>query len=99
MGGVYYCIHQTSDACDCKKPKTALFHQAVRGRSVSFGETYFIGDSEEDIEAGKALGCITVLVLSGRATEPDISKFLSKPDVVKKNLLDAAHWIIQQKKF
>lgn len=95
--GVYYCIHQTSDACECKKPKTALFHQALRGRDLEVSDAYFIGDSDEDMQAGENLGCKTVLVLSGKAKKSDLSRFLSKPHAVKADLWEAAQWITGQK--
>lgn len=93
IDGIFYCPHQTSDACDCKKPKTALFKKAVAGRSVDFARAFFVGDSEEDIAAGRALGCRTVLVLSGRTRGEDIAALAIRPDVVKKDLWEAAEWI------
>lgn len=95
--GVYYCIHQTSDQCQCKKPKTALFHDAVRGRDILFESAYFIGDSEEDMQAGEKLGCRKILVLSGRTRPGDVGVFYSKPDFIKSDLMEAARWIIQKK--
>ena len=50
------------------------------------------------MQAGENIGCRTVLVLSGRAQEEDLSRFLVKPQIVKKDLLDAAQWILEVKK-
>ena len=97
LDGVFYCPHQTSDACDCKKPKTTLFKKAVEGRDVEWKETFYVGDSEEDMAAGKALGCKTVLVLSGRTGLDDVKTLRSTPDYVKKDLWEAAEWIIRRK--
>ena len=97
---VFYCFHQTSDGCACKKPKTLLLekaHQAFRG-NTPIKSIYFIGDSREDIEAGLAYGCKTVLVLSGRTKRREIRAFTPKPDAVKKNLEEAAKWILRLKK-
>ncbi len=66
LEGVFYCLHQKSDNCECKKPKIKMFQDALKGRVVDLESVYFIGDSREDVEAGKALGCRTILVLSGR---------------------------------
>lgn len=97
IAGVFYCVHQTSDNCDCKKPKTKLFHDALRGRTVDLKSVYFVGDSIEDIQAGENLGCQKILVLSGRNGESDLKDFPVKPDVVKKDLWEAAQWILQKK--
>ncbi len=94
---VFYCIHQTSDACDCKKPKTALFEKALGGKSARAGYVYLVGDSEEDMQAGKSLGCRTVLVLSGRLAKEEAGSLAAKPDAIKQDLWEAANWIIQEK--
>ncbi|MGH7198652.1 MAG: D-glycero-alpha-D-manno-heptose-1,7-bisphosphate 7-phosphatase [Candidatus Omnitrophota bacterium] len=94
---VFYCTHQQSDDCACKKPKTKLFKKAIRGRKIDLRAAYFIGDSEEDVMAGKGLGCKTVLVLSGRNKRRDVGKFSVKPDFIKKDLWEAARWIIRKK--
>jgi D-glycero-D-manno-heptose 1,7-bisphosphate phosphatase len=93
---VFYCPHQTSDNCECKKPKTELFKQALRGRSVDIASLYMIGDSPADIGAGKTLGCKTILVLSGFTKEGDLATFTPKPDIVKKDLLEAALWLTRR---
>ncbi|MBI3316198.1 MAG: HAD-IIIA family hydrolase [Candidatus Omnitrophica bacterium] len=97
LAGIFYCPHQTSDVCDCKKPRTTLFLKAVAERRVDFSNVYFIGDSEEDILAGKNLGCKTVLVLSGRIPETQTGKLPVQPDFIKQDLWEAAQWITQEK--
>ena len=94
---VHYCVHQKSDACECKKPKTTLFEKALGGRFVSRSEIAMIGDSEEDMEAARRMGFLKVLVLSGRTTVKDLESFAPTPDVVQNNLLDAVQWILQKK--
>ena len=97
LAGVFYCVHQTSDRCECKKPQTLLFRKAVEGRGVDFASAYFVGDSREDMEAGKTLGCKTVLVLSGRTGECDRQTLGVRPHAVKQDLWEAAQWILEKK--
>ena len=97
LRGVFYCVHQTSDACECKKPKTRLFLKALEGRSVDMASVYFVGDSREDMEAGAALGCKTVLVLSGRTGECDRETLGVRPHAVKQDLWEAAQWILEKR--
>lgn len=94
---VYYCPHQTSDHCECKKPKLKLFREALAGRTVDMKRVYFVGDSAEDMEAAKNLGCRGVLVLSGRTTLEDVPGFEPKPETVKKDLGEAVEWILQKR--
>ncbi len=95
LAGVHYCVHQTRDACDCKKPKTALFRKAVEGRPVDWASTCFVGDSLEDVQAGRALGCRSVLVLSGRTSAADVATMPVQPDLVKPDLWEAVEWIVR----
>ena len=97
LAGVFYCEHRTSDDCDCKKPGTRLLEEALKGRRRNDGPMVFVGDSEVDVEAGKNFGCRTVLVLSGRMSRKDVKSLSVKPDFVKKDLWDAANWILKKK--
>ena len=92
----HYCTHQSSDRCACKKPSTLLLETAA-GDKKRLKRAFFIGDSEEDMSAGAAAGCTTVLVLSGRLKRRDAAGLPDPPDAVKKNLLDAVKWILQKK--
>ena len=94
---VHYCVHQKTDHCECKKPKLKLFFEAISGRALDMKQVYFVGDSVEDMEAGKNLGCRTALVLSGRTEESDLRDFPVKPEVIKKDLWEASEWILQKK--
>lgn len=96
IDGVYYCEHRTIDACGCKKPKIGLFDAALAGRNIDLRSTWFIGDSEIDIEAGRNLGCHTLLVLSGRLTEAEVKDLRFKPHAVKKDLWEAVNWILEK---
>ena len=95
---VHYCRHLDQDNCVCRKPKTGLFKQAILGKAVDLSETFFIGDSQRDIEAGKNLGCKTILVLSGHTkTEQEVGDFKFRPDFIAVDLLDAVESVIEKK--
>ncbi len=94
---VHYCRHQTSDACECKKPKIKLFQNAIGDRAIDLNTVCFVGDSLEDIQAGKNLGCKALLVLSGRTVREDLTQWPVQPDTIQNNLMDAVTWILQKK--
>lgn len=53
------------------KPNPAMIQHILRETGVSASETLVVGDRvETDIEAGKAAGCQTLLVLSGATASP-----------------------------
>jgi histidinol-phosphate phosphatase family protein len=65
-----YCLHhpdgtdpELGRACDCRKPAPGLIVQAAAALGVGdLTASWVIGDSDVDIEAGRAAGCRTVLV-------------------------------------
>jgi len=61
----YYCPHQDSDNCTCRKPKPGLLQMAIRDHKFDSEATWMVGDNIRDIEAGRALNCPTCLVLTG----------------------------------
>lgn len=92
----HYCPHRSDEACDCRKPNTGLFMEALKGDKVDFNKTYFIGDGSMDVEAGRRMGCKTILLLSGKSRLEDIEGWRHKPDFVKKDLLEAVNWILEK---
>ena len=72
---VYYCVHTPEENCDCRKPKAGLFEKANADFGpIDFSGTFFVGDSEIDMEAGKNAGAKTLLVLSGRTISEEKTK-------------------------
>ena len=76
VDGIYVCPHHTDKGfegerleykciCDCRKPKPGLLLQAAKDFNIDLSESYIIGDSYRDIEAGENAGvkkCIQVEV-------------------------------------
>lgn len=54
--------------CNCRKPKPGLLLKAAFYFNIDLKQSWMIGDSWRDIEAGKAAGCKTVM-LNGEGTE------------------------------
>jgi histidinol-phosphate phosphatase family protein len=95
ISGVHYCPHRDEDECICRKPKIGLFKQALVGRVVDLKETFVVGDSERDMEAGKRIGCLTILVLCGKTKKKeDVGNFTTRPDFIAEDLLDAVNTVI-----
>lgn len=78
----FYCPHQSSDNCECKKPKSGMFIEASEKHNLDLSESIIIGDMDADILAGKNLGMKTFLVLTGKGKE----SIDSLPDYIIENL-------------
>jgi histidinol-phosphate phosphatase family protein len=63
---VYYCPHQPSDRCICRKPMPGMLQQAMMELKLDAQRSFMIGDALSDVEAGIAAGCKSILVLTGR---------------------------------
>jgi D-glycero-D-manno-heptose 1,7-bisphosphate phosphatase len=61
------CYHDSSDNCDCRKPKPGMLLQAAREWDLDLAASYIVGDRWRDIEAGQRAGCKTVFVYYGYA--------------------------------
>lgn len=72
VDAIYYCPHHPKGIipeyrkdCDCRKPKPGMLRKAVEEMNLSLDNSYLVGDKWSDIKAGKAVGCTTILVMTG----------------------------------
>ena len=67
VDGIYICPHHPDKGfegerpeykidCDCRKPKPGLLLQAAKDFNIDMSESYMIGDSHRDVEAGENAG-------------------------------------------
>ena len=57
---IYFCPHSLADQCSCRKPAAGMVIRAMRDFKSAPQETFLIGDSDDDMQAGAAAGCRTV---------------------------------------
>lgn len=92
---VYYCIHKEEENCGCRKPKIGMLEKAVKDKRAF---SYFIGDTQRDIQTGCDFGAKTILVLSGKIKHEDETKdWPKRPDFIAEDLFEAAQAIINNK--
>lgn len=62
----YHCPHlpEITGPCSCRKPAPGLLLKAASDLSLDLGESWMLGDSRRDLEAGLAAGCHTGLICS-----------------------------------
>ena len=60
---IYYCPHLAAKNCSCRKPNSGMIKQAfIDFPDIKREESYLIGDSDSDIEAGNKENIKTVKV-------------------------------------
>ena len=73
VDAIYYCPHHPHKGyegevvelkveCECRKPKPGMLLRASNDYNIDLSDSWMIGDSENDILAGKNAGCMTALV-------------------------------------
>jgi D-glycero-D-manno-heptose 1,7-bisphosphate phosphatase len=64
LDGIYACTHGLGE-CNCRKPEPGLLLAARKDNpQISFSRSAIVGDSRSDMEGGRRLGLLTVLVAS-----------------------------------
>jgi len=90
VAGIYFCPHDTSEACQCRKPMPGMLLQAAREHKLPLAECWMIGDTTTDIAAGKTAGCKTALITQFR--KPEESN--DGPDLCGRSLAQVAEKIL-----
>lgn len=73
LDAIYYCPHHPDKGfggeipelkiiCECRKPKPGMLINAARDFNLDLEECWMVGDSKNDIDAGKFAGCKTALI-------------------------------------
>ena len=98
---IYYCPHHPNatvtdktyiQVCDCRKPKPGMIEQACNDFSIDLSNSFLVGDSERDIQCGKAAGVYTIGVNTGNGVRGK-----TKADQQVEDLLAATNFILDIK--
>lgn len=84
IDAIYFCPHGKGE-CNCRKPLPGMLDMAARDHNLDLKGCWVIGDSESDIDVGRARDCKTIYVGSEE----------SKADHSVKYLMDAADLVLK----
>ena len=95
LNGIYYCPHHPEKGfdgeikelkinCECRKPKAGMLLSATKDLNIDLENSWMIGDSQRDIDAGKNANCKTI----------SIKKDLGA-DYIAQDLNDAVNYILK----
>jgi D-glycero-D-manno-heptose 1,7-bisphosphate phosphatase len=97
LKGPYVCPHRYVEPCECKKPKTTLYEQAIRDLGLSIAHSFVVGDSPDDVRAASRLGARSCLVRTGWAADSTmIAAVEAEVSLVAPSIVEAADWILLQ---
>jgi histidinol-phosphate phosphatase family protein len=103
LDGLYYCPHHPDKGfpgevpelkghCNCRKPEPGLIDKACSDLGIGRHDSWMVGDTTSDVEAGRRAGLRTVLLRSGHAGTD--AKHATRPDYIAPDLADAVEWIL-----
>ncbi len=93
VAAFYHCPHRDEDACDCRKPLPGMLLRAARDLDLDLSRSFFVGDSEIDMQAGRAAGCRVLAVTTGLFSADEVARWTPAPERVFRGVLEAAEWL------
>jgi len=103
LDALYYCPHHPSAGetpyrtdCECRKPKTGMIDTSIKDLDIDVKHSYVIGDKLSDIAFARNAGAMGILVQTGYG-QKELENLGGRPgvepDLIAKDLLEAAAWI------
>ena len=100
LDAVYYCPHDKSENCDCRKPSPGMLHRAAQELGLDLKRSFVVGDRYGDIELAFNAGAKAIFVKTGYGLGDFTwhgQTWPRQPDVVTDNLKTAVDWILRDK--
>ena len=87
LDAIYYCPHHPDKGfegeveelkviCPCRKPSPGMLLRAAKDYNIDLSESWMVGDSENDVLAGKNAGCRTLLLEDAKGRKGDCRSLL-----------------------
>ena len=76
LDDIFYCPHHVEGViekykknCNCRKPKTGMIENAVKKYNIDVTKSFFVGDSDSDIQCAKNAGVVGIRYSGGNLLE------------------------------
>ena len=98
IDAIFYCPHAADSDCDCRKPKPGMFRRISQVLNIDLAGVPAIGDSLRDLQAGDAVGCLPILVHTGKGQKTRTEGNLPDGTLEFADLAQAVDWILRKGK-
>jgi D-glycero-D-manno-heptose 1,7-bisphosphate phosphatase len=85
-------VPELSGPCRCRKPEPGMLLDAAAALDLDLTASWMVGDTDGDVQAGRAAGCLTVLVTPAGSAHKRGGEI--EPDAVARDLTGAARVIL-----
>jgi D-glycero-D-manno-heptose 1,7-bisphosphate phosphatase len=89
----FYCYHQGTDRCSCRKPSPQFVLDAAKKYEVDLAASWFAGDQDSDVECGRRAGCRTALLQYPHSSP---KRGTQRADLVVRDLPELVSRIIEE---
>ena len=105
LDAILFCPHHPTigvapfrKRCDCRKPLPGMLLEAASDRDLSLEQSWIVGDSLRDLEAGAALGVRGILVATGKGSQQHsrLGEIKSPVPMYAENLAAAVEMILKR---
>jgi D-glycero-D-manno-heptose 1,7-bisphosphate phosphatase len=88
-------VAELSGPCGCRKPAPGMLLAAANELNINLGRSWMVGDTDGDVQAGRAAGCRTILVEHRGSAHKRTAQL--RPDALVTDLAAAAGVILAWK--
>jgi len=103
LDGIYYCpyhprgtVEEYAVESESRKPQPGMLLKAAEEFSLDLSESWMVGDSARDIEAGQRAGCRTIRVRVKGETATEREDDAVQADFTVRNLVEAARIVMRE---
>lgn len=95
IDAIFFCPHQPTDQCHCRKPETGLFELIADFFKVNLEGVPAVGDAWRDIQSALKMRCRPILVRTGKGEDTFLSHRATMQEIsVYANLAEAVSSLI-----
>jgi D-glycero-D-manno-heptose 1,7-bisphosphate phosphatase len=91
---IYFCPHDFSVPCDCRKPSPKFVKEAEKKFNLNLEKSFVIGDHPSDISLAKNAGCHGIYLLTGHGNQHLKEAVKINPEHIAKNFKQATEYIL-----
>ncbi|MDP7163353.1 MAG: HAD family hydrolase [Phycisphaerae bacterium] len=104
LDAIYYCpyhpegtVDKYAMQSDLRKPKPGMLLKGAKEHDIDLSQSWMVGDSPRDIEAGHRAGCRTIRMrLGGEVSSAEGADEDVQADFTVRNLVDAARIVLRE---
>ena len=98
VDAIFNCPHTADAKCDCRKPKPGMFKRISETLNIDLNGVPTVGDSLRDLQASATVGCVPMLVRTGKGEKTLAEGNLPEGTLEFANLSAAVDYILAVKK-